>query len=561
MAEQAEQAVNSAEEESDIESDEEPIDIPPFGLDEVAFLDFNEAKDRVSDSVTFGWQRGSQPHRQTIWRQKKQARELESAAHGSADIRRFFAPPAGAGADNIPPTNTANAPLGAADAGAGAADLDEPATVVVQSRQTIQEEALIDIKKALRAKRNPLIGQTRRRYDAVQMFLSRQIQCARKGKKFNRRQIAGEVAESIERGSRFARYLISWEREWISNRTIPEGRRGLHSKIMSIFNDEDVALFVREFVAEKGEKVTAPLLAKAVTEYLGSRRAGESIQTLLENVPANDNDVDEEAVVDAGADAPNTAATARNRREGIKIEAARQWLRRLGYSWRGTKKTVYFDGHERPDVVVARQLFVSSFLDLEPRFARWNDEGELMESQLPEGEREIVVVTHDESTFHTNDGRRQMWLQDGKDPIRPKTMGRGIMVSDFLTPVSRLRHKDNNGVIRHATHLLEYGPDNYWTGQKMLEQVLNVMLPLFEQAYPPQRYQGLFIFDNATNHCVMADDALVAKKMNLGAGGKQPVMRDGWYGEPRMPQRMWELEDGGARIAKGIKKVLQERNL
>ena len=133
-------------EESDIESDDEAIDIPPFGLDEVEFLDFNDAEDRVSESVKFNWQRGSQPHRQTIWRHKKQARELESAARSNVDIRRFFAPQAA----DAPPTAAADAPPTAA-VDAGADDLEEPTEVVVQSRQEIQDAALSDIKKALKS--------------------------------------------------------------------------------------------------------------------------------------------------------------------------------------------------------------------------------------------------------------------------------------------------------------------------------------------------------------------------------------------------------------------------
>ena len=542
--------VDADEEESDLESDGEDIEIPAINIPEPELVD---VKDRVSDTVKIAWQRGPQPHRQTLWRHKKEANELQLAARGSSDIRTFFARPA--------PSAPAAEPVASEPI-----DPEEGPALVPRSRLEIQQDALADINRALKSRRRVLVGQTRGRYEAVQLFLSRQVKCGLKNKKINRMRMALEVAESVQRGSRFSRYLIAWEREWIAHRTIPEGRRGMHSKVMSIFNDEDVSTFVSNFVRETGEKVTAPLLARAVTEFLGSESAGNQVQALLEDTTEPSVREDEDEVADEVAEASNTPAaaeTTQNRKRSIKVEAARRWLHRLGYSWRHAKKDVYVDGHERPDVVAARKVFVDKFLTLEPRFARWTEEGELMQSVLPEGEREIVAVTHDESTFHTNDGRRDMWLQDGKNPIRPKTMGKGIMVSDFLTPASRLRYQEG-GVTYHATHLLEYGPDNYWTGEKMANHVLSGMLPLFEKAYPTQTYQGLFIFDNATNHCVTADDALIAKKMNLGPGGKQPIMRDGWYGEPRTPQQMWEWRDGPTgrtKIAKGIKKVLQERNL
>ncbi|CAJ0759158.1 18626_t:CDS:2, partial [Entrophospora sp. SA101] len=36
------------------------------------------------------------------------------------------------------------------------------------------------------------------------------------------------------------------------------------------------------------------------------------------------------------------------------------------------------------------------------------------------------------------------------------------------------------------------------------------------------------------------NDALVAKRMNLKPGGKQPVMRDTYFGEDKQPQSMKE---------------------
>ena len=41
-----------------------------------------------------------------------------------------------------------------------------------------------------------------------------------------------------------------------------------------------------------------------------------------------------------------------------------------------------------------------------------------------------------------------------------------------------------------------------------------------------------FVFDHSTNHDKFAPDALNAKKMNRGVGGKQPMMRDGWFIDP-----------------------------
>ncbi|KAA8896892.1 hypothetical protein FN846DRAFT_753806, partial [Sphaerosporella brunnea] len=53
------------------------------------------------------------------------------------------------------------------------------------------------------------------------------------------------------------------------------------------------------------------------------------------------------------------------RRRGIKSRTARNWLHRLGYSWRDIKKGIFFDGHERPDVVESRREFLAEMKALE----------------------------------------------------------------------------------------------------------------------------------------------------------------------------------------------------
>ena len=51
----------------------------------------------------------------------------------------------------------------------------------------------------------------------------------------------------------------------------------------------------------------------------------------------------------------------------VKIcrETARSWLHDLGFSQKNHHKEVYFDGHERDDVVLYRRQFVTKFIDLQ----------------------------------------------------------------------------------------------------------------------------------------------------------------------------------------------------
>lgn len=304
-------------------------------------------------------------------------------------------------------------------------------------------------------------------------------------------------------------------------------------------------------------------MAQAVGEYLESKCASQAIREeleALETVPKDSKEC--------------------NGKQWIRARTARRWLRKLGFSFSEVKKDVYVDGHERPDVVEYRNDFLQRWATLKKKFAIFAEDGTWQRPQIPEDERPIILVTHDESIFNANDGKRRLWIENGNQPLRPKGKGKGIMVSGYLTPGGILRVPENisdselledsewprqpNGQpIREAMEYLEFGKDHYWTGDKMVDQAINVALPIFNRAFPG--CTALFAFDNAANHCSFAPDALIATKMNLGPGGKQPIMRDGWDEKLGVPQRMiFPADYPDARLRgqpKGIKQVLLERGL
>jgi hypothetical protein len=86
------------------------------------------------------------------------------------------------------------------------------------------------------------------------------------------------------------------------------------------------------------------------------------------------------------------------------------------------------------------------YLDsLKPYLVEFDENGDMKDKEYPLGcfpgsltQRPIIMLTHDESTFQTNDGRTHEWMKEDENPLRSKGRGRGIMVSDFLLPYSRL---------------------------------------------------------------------------------------------------------------------------
>jgi len=97
------------------------------------------------------------------------------------------------------------------------------------------------------------------------------------------------------------------------------------------------------------------------------------------------------------------------------------------------------------------------------------------------------------------------------------------MMSDLLTPGGRLCVPDSvenppvteNGMLDKGPKLLdsqlkacsiEYGGDNWWNSDPLVEQVLKFVIPVFESALPD--CQALFLFDNATSHSAYSNDTL-----------------------------------------------------
>lgn len=75
-------------------------------------------------------------------------------------------------------------------------------------------------------------------------------------------------------------------------------------------------------------------------------------------------------------------------------ETARTWLLKLGFSRVYHQKGVYFDGHERDDVVVYRSEFVKQMEDLDKKSITCEGNTPSLQS----GEKPLIRVVHDECT-------------------------------------------------------------------------------------------------------------------------------------------------------------------
>jgi hypothetical protein len=146
------------------------------------------------------------------------------------------------------------------------------------------------------------------------------------------------------------------------------------------------------------------------------------------------------------------------------------------------------------------------------------------------GRKRRILITLDESTFNANDNNPYLCKKQGTQPHQKKVQGKGLMVSEFLSAAcGRLSHLDiETGGREYATKILKYGSspsdDEYWNSEWMLAQEISQAISIFENVCPD--HIAVFSFDNSSGHACKAEDALVASRMNLNLGGKQPLMRD-----------------------------------
>lgn len=197
---------------------------------------------------------------------------------------------------------------------------------------------------------------------------------------------------------------------------------------------------------------------------------------------------------------------------------------------------MFFYGHEREDIKEYQETFLYEMKLLLPYFVEFSEDGTIVSKEYPSDctigileKRPIIMITHDESIFSANDRRKKVWILNGQGILRLKGRGKGIMVSDFLLPWSRLnlfslptQQQENlakSGVPLEAATYFEYGKteDGYWTGEHLLDQIVKKALPIGEVLYPG--YALLFLFNSPTSYLIYAPDVLQVTHMNKGSRG------------------------------------------
>ena len=338
--------------------------------------------------------------------------------------------------------------------------------------------------------------------------------------------------EIYQKGSYQATLIWKWAKYWLDNGILPKSMQGCHQKTKSLIDDEDVINNSLSFIRQNGGKT----MPKEFRQFI--------ISVIFPQLGVTHN-------------------------KTISIKTARIWLKKLGLKPQSRKKGVYFDGHEREDVLKYREIFLKEMEELEclmPTFVGDN----IIQINPEISDKPLhILVTHDECLFYSNDDWPIVWAPIGEPPLRKKGQGKSIMVSEFLLEtIGRLKLIPeqvlaNPNIPIEARKYLKPGKnaDGWWTSDHLIDQVINYTILIFEIIHPGAI--AVMAFDNSTNHGAMPADGLNAAAMNVNPGGKQPCMHSTYFGQDNISQSMIFPSDHPTypNQPKGMRQILIERGL
>jgi len=100
-------------------------------------------------------------------------------------------------------------------------------------------------------------------------------------------------------------------------------------------------------------------------------------------------------------------------RAGLSVSTAQRWLVKLGWRNRRLTKGVYIDRHKREDVKTYQQdVFLPKMAEYERMMVKWmlvRLELKYKDPILGPGEKRIVSIFQDESSFHVNEYKQTLW--------------------------------------------------------------------------------------------------------------------------------------------------------
>ncbi|POW15576.1 hypothetical protein PSHT_06968 [Puccinia striiformis] len=233
-----------------------------------------------------------------------------------------------------------------------------------------------------------------------------------------------------------------------------------------------------------------------------------------------------------------------------------RWMYKIGFRPPKHSKSLYYDGHERADVVESRK----KYLDDVARLRSYS-------------------VKYDGKDFHAQERPQLSWLLPGTTELRSKSPGRLIHISDFilestgLLVLSQQQQQSLQLPFNDAAKVIYPGSQGnaWWDMQQLCDQVSTKALPIVAALHPG--CQAVFVFDCSAAH-ESYGPSLRVQNMNLSSGGKQAKLKNTFIpsDDPNIPNSIrgdpqtmvFPSDYHVAALAdqpKGIQQVLTKRRL
>jgi len=291
------------------------------------------------------------------------------------------------------------------------------------------EEALDKLDAICNIGKSKMDNESVQPYDHARMISIRAyLEQVREGE--GKMEASQYVAQTIwKKGPYLATCIRNWAKEFLETEKLAHHQQGAHAKIDALIDDEDFSQKCIEWLREQQVEKRDPLsLKKWIEEELFPKMTGST------------------------------------KRETISETTCRTYMMEWGFSYSAYSKDVYYDGHEREDVIEYRKGWVNRMLDLEKRMDIFEgEEMKIVAPALGDDEKKVVQITHDECTFYANDGKRWMWIGEGESILRKKGDGKSLMVSGFVCPCC--------GFVDSETIEPGKNADGWWKTENMVAQV------------------------------------------------------------------------------------------
>jgi hypothetical protein len=196
-------------------------------------------------------------------------------------------------------------------------------------------------KEVFKAGRNGLQAYRAR---AIQSHLHMVIRNGR-----NHIEASERAAESQQFAAKWGGRLVRrWVKKWVTVRELPGSSRGSHTKVYSILEDPAIRAELRSYLRTNKWSMDPAKLSKYIQTTSIPLAADKYVRHLVdEEMPRGLKKYLELELF------PRIHYRAVGK--GVTLETARQFLHKEGFRFTEHKKSLYYDGHERPDVVEYRQ--------------------------------------------------------------------------------------------------------------------------------------------------------------------------------------------------------------